>query len=41
MVMVENYRTAFIWENFMKGHEAQHAMKLVGFQPTERAAKAT
>jgi len=41
MLMVENYRTAFIWENFMKGHEAQHAMKLVGFQPTERAAKAT
>ncbi len=37
MLMVENYRTGFIWETFMKGREAQRAMKLVGFQPTANA----
>lgn len=38
MLMVENYRTAFIWDTFMRGREAQRAMKMVGFQPA--AAKA-
>jgi hypothetical protein len=38
MLMAENYGTGFIWETFMKGHEAQHAMKLVGFQPNEQPA---
>jgi hypothetical protein len=33
MLMVENHRTGFIWEYFMKGREAQRAMKLVGFNP--------
>jgi hypothetical protein len=32
MLMVENYRTGFIWETFMRGREAQRAMKMVGFQ---------
>jgi len=38
MLMVENYRTAFLWDTFMRGREAQRAMKMVGFQTT--AAKA-
>jgi hypothetical protein len=41
MLMAENYRTAFIWENFMKNHEAQRAMKLVGFRPSAAAATGT
>ncbi len=41
MLMVENYRTAFIWDHFMKAHEAQRAMKLVGFHPAAQAANAT
>jgi hypothetical protein len=40
MLMVENYRTGFIWEYFMKGREAKKAMKLVGFQPVAQAAAA-
>jgi hypothetical protein len=40
MLMIENYRTGFIWEHFMKAHEAQKAMKLVGFQPMAQAAGA-
>jgi hypothetical protein len=38
MLMVENYRTGFIWEHFMKAHEARNAMKLAGFQPAVQAA---
>ena len=34
MLMIENYRTGFIWEHFMKAAEAKRAMKLVGFQAT-------
>jgi len=41
MLMVENHRTGFIWENFMKGREAQRAMKLVGFSPVSPATPAT
>ena len=37
-LMAENYRTGFIWENFMKTHEVQRAMKLVGFRPSVPAA---
>jgi len=40
MLMVENYRNGFIWNNFMKGREAQRAMKLVGFKATEQPAAA-
>ena len=40
MLMIENYRTQFIWEYFMKGREAQKAMKLVGFQAMEQPAAA-
>jgi hypothetical protein len=40
MLMIENYRTGFIWEHFMKAREAQRAMKLVGFQPVPPAAPA-
>jgi len=32
--MAEDYRTGFIWENFMKTDEARRAMKLVGFRPS-------
>ena len=38
MLMLENYRTGFMWEYFMKAREAQRAMKLVGFQPMEQTA---
>ncbi|HUK73960.1 MAG TPA: glucoamylase family protein [Candidatus Bathyarchaeia archaeon] len=41
MLMIENYRTGFIWEHFMKAREAQRAMKLVGFHPIAQAAAAT
>ena len=41
MLMIENYRTAFIWEHFMKAREARRAMKLVGFNPIAQAATAT
>jgi hypothetical protein len=40
MLMIENYRTGFIWEYFMKAREAQRAMKLVGFQTIGQAATA-
>jgi hypothetical protein len=40
MLMIENYRTGFIWEYFMKAREAQRAMKLVGFQPVPPATAA-
>ena len=36
MLMAENYRTGFVWDNFMKNREARRAMKLVGFRPTAR-----
>jgi hypothetical protein len=39
MLMAENYRTGFVWNNFMKNHEAQRAMKLVGFRSTAAAAR--
>ena len=38
MLMAENYRTSFIWDNFMKNPEAQRSMKLVGFRPSAAAA---
>jgi hypothetical protein len=41
MLMIENYRTGFIWEHFMKAREAQRAMKLVAFHPIAQAAAAT
>ncbi len=41
MLMVENYRTGFIWEYFMKGREARKAMKLVGFHPAASQAAGT
>ena len=41
MLMAENHRNGFIWNNFMKNREAQRAMKLVGFRPTARAATTT
>jgi hypothetical protein len=32
MLMVENMRTAFVWETFMKNPEAQQGMKIAGFE---------
>jgi len=32
MLMAENHRTGFVWEQFMKNPEAQKAMPLAGFQ---------
>src|SRR6201987_1616790 len=33
MLMVENARTAFVWETFMKNPEAQRGMANAGFKP--------
>jgi hypothetical protein len=41
MLMAENHRTGFIWNNFMKNPEARRSMRLVGFRPSARAATAT
>ena len=40
MVMVENYRSNFIWNQFMKNLEAKRAMEMVGFRPEAQAAGA-
>src|SRR5690349_8892858 len=32
MLMAENHRTGFVWEQFMKSPEAQKAMELAGFR---------
>jgi hypothetical protein len=34
MVMIENARTGFVWETFMKNQEAQRGMERAGFKPT-------
>jgi hypothetical protein len=34
MVMVENARTGFVWDTFMKNPEAQRGMKRAGFEST-------
>lgn len=41
MLMVENHRTGFVWEQFMKAREARRAMKAVGFAPAAQAAPST
>ncbi len=41
MLMAENHRSGFIWNNFMKNREAQRSMKLVGFRPSARTATTT
>jgi hypothetical protein len=38
MVMVENHRSNFIWNQFMKNPEARHAMEMVGFQAQAQPA---
>lgn len=40
MLMVENYRSGFIWSNFMKNAEARRAMDMAGFKPQAQAATA-
>jgi hypothetical protein len=40
MLMVENYRTNFIWNQFMKNKEAKKAMDMVCFRPLAQAAPA-
>src|SRR5579862_106862 len=40
MLMVENYRTGFMWEHFMKGREGRRAMKLVGFNAVAQSPAA-
>ena len=34
MVMIENARTGFVWETFMKNEEAQRGMERAGFETT-------
>ena len=34
MLMAENHRTGFVWEQFMKNDEAKRGMDRVGFHPT-------
>jgi len=33
MLMAENHRTGFVWEQFMKNKDAQHGMERAGFHP--------
>ena len=33
MLMIENYRSEFVWKTFMKNPEINRAMDLVGFEP--------
>ena len=33
MLMAENHRTGFVWEQFMKNEEARRGMERVGFRP--------
>ena len=40
MIMVENHRTNFIWNNFMKNAAAKRAMEMAGFKPQAQAATA-
>jgi hypothetical protein len=40
MVMAENRRSNLIWNAFMKNHESQRAMKLVGFRSSAQSAAA-
>ena len=32
MLMIENYRSEFVWKTFMKNPEINKAMELVGFE---------
>jgi hypothetical protein len=41
MLMAENHRSGFIWNQFMKNREAQRAMRMVGFRESARAASTT
>jgi hypothetical protein len=42
MLMAENHRTGFVWEQFMKNPEARRGMELAGFHPTDaKTAAAT
>lgn len=36
LMMIENYRSGFVWEHFMANPEAQKAMEMAGFVSTER-----
>lgn len=38
--MVENHRTGFVWEIFMKNSEAHTAMQKVGFRAAQRQRQA-
>ncbi len=40
MMMVENQRSNFIWNNFMKNPQAKRAMEMAGFRPEAQAATA-
>lgn len=37
VLMAENLRTGFVWENFMRNREIVHAMHAVGFRPDQDA----
>jgi hypothetical protein len=41
MLMAENHRTGFVWEQFMKNAEAQSAMQRVGFRSIKWALAAS
>lgn len=32
LLMIENFRTGFVWKYFMENGETSHAMKLAGFR---------
>jgi hypothetical protein len=37
LVMAENLRSGFVWQNFMQAPEVQHALRLAGFAPAKPA----
>lgn len=38
MLMAENHRTGFVWEQFMKNEEAKRGMERAGFRSTDSQA---
>ncbi len=41
VVMIENYRSGFIWKNFMANPEIKPALDAIGFKPDEDLIKIT
>ncbi len=40
LLMIENYRSGFVWKHFMANPEVKHAMDLAGFRPEDEVEDA-